>query len=479
MADATNKTIYPETMWAGSQHSFDLAVQAHTMIMAAGADLPNQDQEDTPFNFMLHGNVGVVEIKGPLTNRDSPWNRYYGVTSYGDVRNAVIHAANHPDVKAILLDIDSGGGAVNGVADTGDFISMIDSTVKPVYALTDGTMASAAYWLGSSARKVYASKVSTVGSIGVISTHMEYSKALKEAGVNVTVLRAGQYKALINSVEPLTKVAIEQAMAQLETAYGIFLGHVASRRHVTVETADQVMGQGREFMGEAAVGAGLIDGISNFDQTIAMISAQLLDSTQVTESQYGRHMQIAPMKTALTPNQIAAAQAGVVLPSVVDAAQATTPTEAAPTNQAATEPAAAAAAATEPAPKADQTALVALLQTQLDAANRANIDLRVELAQATTKVESLTAAQAGLKQIVAGSLSTMRVALSLGKVDLSTMSAETLVAEHAAMSTQFTESFKVGGVAQASSSDETVKPVAPKALDPRMVAATRITPSKT
>lgn len=471
MADATVQTIYPEIMWAGSQHSFDLAVQAHSLIMNAGAAMPgDDDDEDKPYNFMIHGDVGVIEIKGSLTNKDSPWNRYYGVTSYGDVRNAVIYAANHADVKAILLDIDSGGGAVNGVADTGDLISMIDSKVKPVYAMTDGTMASAAYWLGSSARKVYASKVSTVGSIGVISTHMEYSKALKEAGINVTVLRAGEYKALINSVEPLTKAAIEQAMGQLQTAYGIFLGHVADRRGVSVDVADKVMGQGREFMGEAAVGAGLIDGISNFDGVVAMISAELLDSQRVTESQYGRHIQQATMKTALTPQQIAAAQAGIT-PVTGEAASETVLQ-----NVVAETKPAEVVAETKPAVP-DQTAVIAMLQTQLDAATQSTVNLSVELAQANRKVESLTASQAGLKQIVAGSLSTMRVALNLSKVDLSTMSAESLVAEHGAVASQFASTFKVGGVAAHSQTEETVKTAA-VGVPKHLVEATRFSATK-
>jgi nicotinate-nucleotide pyrophosphorylase len=78
-----------------------------------------------------------------------------------------------PDKSTETTVIDSGGGAVSGVADAGNLIKLIDQSVKPIYSFTDGAMCSAAYWLGCSAREVYSSNVSTVGSIGVIATHME------------------------------------------------------------------------------------------------------------------------------------------------------------------------------------------------------------------------------------------------------------------------------------------------------------------
>ena len=114
------------------------------------------------------------------------------MTTYPDIRRAAIFGATDEKVSAILLDIESGGGSVNGVSDTGNLISMINDNVKPVTAFTDGLMASAAYWLGSSAGDVYSSKTSVVGSIGVISTHMEISAMLKKEGVGVTVMRAGR-----------------------------------------------------------------------------------------------------------------------------------------------------------------------------------------------------------------------------------------------------------------------------------------------
>lgn len=469
------KLTYPEALWAGGERSFYaelLAYQTSLEKMQAGIfdKEDDDDEEEEPYNLSINGNVAVVSIKGPLTNRDSYWNRYMGVTSYNDIRKALVYAANKSEVNAILLDIDSGGGAVNGVADTGELISRIDREVKPVYAITDGTMASAAYWLGSSARKVYASQLSLVGSIGVITTHMEYSKALKEAGIGVTVLRAGQYKALANSMEPLTEAAVKQITAQLEVAYGVFINHVAARRGVTVDQADSTMGQGREFMGRDALAAGLIDGIETFDGVLSSISAAHVDRANVTQSKYGHHMATqSDMKTALTNQQIAAIQAGVPPAQPTQAQPEPTAPEASTENT--PEPTAETTPATQP------SAALELITKQLADAQSQLIDAKVELQTVKAQLSAAEASQSGMSAIVSASISSMRIALGMSAIDMSAMAPQSLITEHAALTKQFQDKFKAGGVANPSArSDEAERSAAPDPNRMRRLKATTFAP---
>lgn len=281
---------FNETMWAGTQQSLDIAVDFYNVFsdtMAAGMiagtifqGSPKKEEEDEiPHLFSQIGSVGVIKIRGSLVNSDSPYYKHYSsISSYPDIRRAVVHAAKKPDVKAILLDIGSGGGAVSGVADTGNLISQIHDSVKPVYAFTDSTMASAAYWLGSSAGWVFGSSTSITGSIGVITTHMEFSKMYKEMGIGVKVMRAGEFKALGHSAEPLTAKAEEVIQEQLNAAYSIFIGHVADRRGLSVDVADRTLGQGREFFGQAGVDSGALDALTTFDRLLGVIELKTLDS---------------------------------------------------------------------------------------------------------------------------------------------------------------------------------------------------------
>lgn len=446
---------FPEPIWLGTNTSLDAARHAYDSFMAGqikageikafGND--NDEETEKPFNYQVQGDIGVVTISGSLTNKDAWYNRYFGITSYNDIRKSLDFAARDGSAKEILLYVDSGGGSVAGVADTAEMIKTIDAKIKPVYAFTDGTMASAAYWLGSSARKVYNSDTAMVGSIGVIMTHMEYSKQLKDAGVGVNVLRAGEFKALLNSVEPATKVALEQAGEMLQAAYGVFLDAVATNRNVSTKVADDKMAQGREFFGAKAVEAGLTDGVTTLDKLVSKMQARL-DKATSTTSNPGHSFQPGntPMKRALTEQDIAAIQSGAQLEGAVE--QGTDPKAGDPAPAATEEQTKPAADVTESQEKKDDGVL-AFVQGQLAAANTQVVDLKVQLAAATAQLEAMKASQTGLLEIAAGSLRTINVALGR-PAETSGMDASAIIAAHTAASAVFKEKFKVGGVAAAS-----------------------------
>jgi len=446
----STKNTFPEVLWAGTEHSLALAMEAHDRMMAGVYEDDEDEEDEVPFNYSVQGDIAVVTIKGSLTNRDAWYNRYLGVTSYGDIRKAMLYAAERPEIKAIVLDIDSGGGAVSGVADAGNLIRLIDKNVKPVYSFSDGAMCSAAYWLGCSAREVYSSNVSTVGSIGVIATHMEYSKALKEAGIGVTVVRAGEYKALINSMEPLSEKAQTQLQNQLNAAYNVFLEHVADCRKTTVNLCDANMAQGREFFGKEALAAGLVDGIETFDSTMNRVVSKLLDNENHSYNNSGNYQRGIDMtKKALTETDIAALAAGVDLDAAADpavegdesaaeAGAAATPdvTEA---NAEVTE--------TEEGKHESQASVVSFLQAQVKEKDAEILALSIEVKGFKDKVASIEATHNGLTDVVRKAVAGMKVRMGASNVDLSALSAQELLADYAATSEAFLKTFKAGGVA--------------------------------
>jgi signal peptide peptidase SppA len=322
--------VTEERVWAGTEASLHAALdaeEARATRMAAGERMGDKDRETSRLLAIDDAGVATISIKGSLTNDgDADWNEWMGMTGYPEIRDAMISAATDASVQHIILDIDSGGGAVSGVDDTAKLIRLVHDNVKPVTAFTDGSMYSAAYWLGSSAGEVYASKAAGMGSIGVIATHMERSEMLKEAGIGVTVIRAGKYKALANGVEKLTEEGKAQIQAGVDAAYKIFVGHVAEMRGKSYEFADSVMAQGREFYGQAGADAGLVDGIKSFDQVMSDVKRNFVDPSIKTaytpgkqatglrvEKDNGENGMGMKVRKALSEQDIAALAAGATL----------------------------------------------------------------------------------------------------------------------------------------------------------------------
>ena len=222
----------------------------------------------------VKGKVVIIPIRGPITKRETFFSVLFGGTSIDSISSALNVAAAHKDVAGILLDIDSPGGTIDGLASLSDQIYGLRGK-KTVIAFANDQMTSAAFWIGSAAQAVITPKTASIGSLGVMMVHTDLSKADEQAGVKRTYLKAGQYKALGNSAEPLGTQGRQYFEAQLDYYYSIFVEQVARNRGVSVKTVLTNMADGKIFIGQQAVDAGLADSIGYFDDAVSAAGSLL------------------------------------------------------------------------------------------------------------------------------------------------------------------------------------------------------------
>ncbi|GAF87417.1 unnamed protein product, partial [marine sediment metagenome] len=149
------------------------------------------------------GAIAVLPIHGVITQRESWLTMLFGGTGTDAFGAAFDEVANSTAVSAIVLDIDSPGGSVYGVAELAGKIHAARKPGRPIWAIANSLMASAAYWIGSAADKLFVTPSGEMGSIGAMSIHVDQSEALTEAGLKVTFVYAGEYKVEGNEAEPL------------------------------------------------------------------------------------------------------------------------------------------------------------------------------------------------------------------------------------------------------------------------------------
>ena len=460
-----------ELIWAGTEQSLQAAIDADegkTARLAAGS-FPNDNDEEEPRLLEVADGIATIAIKGSLNNDSGFWNEFCGMTGYPEIRDALIGAFQDASVEHIVLDIDSGGGAVSGVEDTAKLIRTING-VKPVTAYCDGTMCSAAYWLGSAAGEVYTGKTAVVGSIGVLSTHMERSEHLQMNGIGATVVRSGKWKALANGVEKLSADGKQQIQQVVDAAANVFDEAVAEMRGKSVAYVKENMAQGREFIGQAAVDVGLTDGITSFDRLISGIRNGLPSANGMLQNRGKSGTGIAGNSTttlnedtlmgkkALTEQDIAALAAGAALSAEVDNKSE----EAQEQNDAAAVVDAGAEAGAEVEAQADAAngeltaevakvdnlqATVQLLNSQIVAKDAAILEAGIKVSKLEEALAEAKATHDPLLVIAAKSVGNMMIALGGSAVAAEGMSAQALVAEHERLSEQFKKKYPVGGVA--------------------------------
>ena len=186
----------------------------------------------------------VIRIVGELKSED-----------YRNVQEALLQAKNDGQISAVLLDIDSAGGSSEALQETALLVRET-AKVKPVYAYTQTKMLSAAYWLASQATKVLASPASIVGSIGVVAMHYDMSKKMEKEGIQVTLLRSTENKAVPNIYEPLSDEARAKLQQMVNNLHERFVNAVKTARNLSNEDK---WANGKSFGAQEALELGLVD----------------------------------------------------------------------------------------------------------------------------------------------------------------------------------------------------------------------------
>lgn len=432
------KTYCNPCLWLGSQESFEAYSSAEARKIAdpkfsASSDYANEVMAQI---YNVEQGVGVISIKGSLVDGSAGYGIFFGETGYNDIRSALVAAVSNNEVKSILLDISSGGGQVSGVDDTAQLIRRVNA-VKPVVTYTGSMMGSAALWLGSSAGYSVAGQTAIVGSLGVVMVHMDRSKALYEAGIKPTVIRAGSEKALASPYEPLSEKAQAGLQSQADILYGVFLQHVASARGVSATNGDKKFGQGREFIGQQAVDVGLVDKLGTYEDAFlkaqalckpkkkASMGANALFCPPITADlgDNAEHTEGTTMPQPLTDEALAAMAAGVELEIE--------------TQEPDTTQALAALTAERDAAIADRDAAATAHATQL----------ATVVADHATALAAASAQMAKFVEIARNSVKTMGIHFGVDATSVAAFDADQILVEHARLADLFKSKFKVGGVA--------------------------------
>lgn len=215
------------------------------------------------------GGIAVLPLYGVVTQRGNMIDDVSGSGSASTQQFALALRAALLDetVSQILIDIDSPGGSVYGVAELADEIASARAQ-KPVVAVANSLAASAAYWIGCSASELYVTPGGEVGSIGVWQAHFDESEALATEGIKPTLISAGKYKVEGNPYVPLDEEAQGFMQSRVNDYYATFTKAVARGRGVPIAQVRDGMGQGRVLGADAALAQNMVDGIATFDEVL-------------------------------------------------------------------------------------------------------------------------------------------------------------------------------------------------------------------
>lgn len=214
--------------------------------------------------------VAVIPITGALEARPTELGAWMGMTSYEVVGKVFDHFMADETVSGVILDISSPGGMVYGAQELADKIYRARGT-KPIISVANPMAASGAYWLAAAADRVVVTPSGDVGSVGVITEHVDMSRMYAESGVTVSTFRSAvsPYKGETSDAEPLNDEARKHIQARVDEISQVFVGELARFRNLSTGQVAEQFGKGRLVNANAAIRAGMADRIGTLDE-IAM-----------------------------------------------------------------------------------------------------------------------------------------------------------------------------------------------------------------
>lgn len=236
------------------QTILEIAARENESPQAVAAKL-GRDLQNT-YNVQEREGVAIIPVTGPLFRYANLFTAVSGASSYELIARDFTAALENPQIKGVILDIDSPGGEVNGVSELANMVYAARG-VKPIVAYASGDAASGAYWIASAADEIVVSETSALGSIGVVG--MYRSKA--NEGVEI-VSSQSPHKRL----DPATDEGRARLQARIDAMADVFIQTLARNRNLTNTVGGDVL------IGAQAVSAGLADRVGALESLITQLS---------------------------------------------------------------------------------------------------------------------------------------------------------------------------------------------------------------
>jgi signal peptide peptidase SppA len=440
-------------LWAGTERGFSDYQAILKKIEDASEELQqrasNWEASNEGNHWMLDvkGDVATVRIDGGMVKGSAGFfGQMFGYTGYDDIKDAVLEGLDKGATK-FLFDMDTPGGMVSGIEDISGFIKEL-STKYETTAFTSELVASAGLWLATAANEFYATKMSSVGSIGVIAVHTEVTKMMEDQGVSKTVFRSAPMKALGGPFEKLTDEARAMINKDIQQSHDFFVSAISENTGLSIDYVAKELATGELWQASEALDKGLLTGISTFDEVFIALSSENVENTTDYRN--------SPSEVNMRTKRISAKSAAAIASGVpLDVALEDEPIEPveieSETEEVVTDP------VEEETPAAEETPVAAESPTLLKEMTNQLVDSKVALASAQTQISSMQASHDSMKRIVVNAIQRIYVGMGSPAPDtdgLLAMDASLLVQQHAQVDAQLSKRFGIGAQISVTTNDD-------------------------
>lgn len=215
--------------------------------------------------------IGVINIDGTIAGSSNASLVGSEICSAPEIMEAIRAAARRPDVKALVLRINSPGGTSGASQEIALELDRLRGSGKPIVTSMSDVCASGGYWVACSTDQIVANGATLTGSIGVIMEMNNIEGLYKKLGIRNEVIKSGIYKDIGSPTRPLTDNEREMLQGMVSDTYQQFVEQVKQGRKGKIgEEKLLEIADGRIFTGRQALQLGLVDSLGNYYDAITV-----------------------------------------------------------------------------------------------------------------------------------------------------------------------------------------------------------------
>jgi protease IV len=225
------------------------------------------------------GNVALIPVKGVIVSESEAGLFSSGAVGSADIVSMIKKADENDNIKAIIVEINSPGGSAVASDEIG---TALKATHKPTIAWIRELGASGGYWIASSCDTIVANRMSMTGSIGVISSYLQFSGLLDKYNVTYERLVSGAYKDMGSPWKEMSDEERARFQAKLDLIHEYFIEEVATNRNMSLEEV-RALATGEVYLGAEALQLGLIDYVGGEDDVKEYLKVSLGIKPEIVE----------------------------------------------------------------------------------------------------------------------------------------------------------------------------------------------------
>ncbi|HAK8205335.1 TPA: S49 family peptidase, partial [Salmonella enterica] len=229
------------------------------------------DKPRARFYQVVNG-IAVLPVSGTLVHKLGGMRPFSGMTGYDGITARLQQAMDDPEVKGVLLDIDSPGGQAAGAFDCADMIYRLGQQ-KPVWALANDLACSGAMLLASACSRRLVTQTARIGSVGVVMAHTSYAGQLEQEGIDITLIYSGSHKVDLNGTQALPENVRADYQQKMDDARLMFAEKVAQYTGLPVEAV--MATEAATYDGQSGIDVGLADEMVNAADAVTVMASAL------------------------------------------------------------------------------------------------------------------------------------------------------------------------------------------------------------